>query len=195
MSLKIAGKSFRVETALLGGAIFDKSWRKYDPSIGEGLAYFLEIACEPKTVRIDGQEEEWEPQLTFGRFSIATDSWPEIESTALNNVDGTGFLDYHDTAIATSISFGKRAGCRFKTNIRGKCCNVDFEFDGPVIFDGYRVVGTFRDSEESLTDMLSSQIDLWGLVAEDSTVDASIPKKKMRAKIFTPASRLPKRAG
>ena len=80
MPLNIAGKSFRVENASLGGAIFHKSWRKFDPSIGEGLEYFLVIGRETKSVYVDGEEEEWEPQLEYKALKdVITESAPTAE--------------------------------------------------------------------------------------------------------------------
>ena len=88
MTLKIAGKSFRVESATLGGALFHKSWQKFDPTIGDGLEYFIDIRCEAKSVLMDGHEQEWEPELILGRFRLAVESWPEIEASDIHNVEG-----------------------------------------------------------------------------------------------------------
>jgi len=189
MALKIGPHSFQVESATLSGILFDKSWKKFDCTINDGINYSLYVKCEPQL--IDG--EEWRPTLEFDRFALVAPSWPEIETTSVTEIEGSAFTAFHCSALLKKLAFGKRTGRRFATTLDGTCDRWQLSFKGPVEFEGYIVNGTFRDTEEKLASRLEAHVQLLGLETSESAVKDHVPRKKMRTKLFTPAARMPRR--
>ncbi len=192
MALKIGTHSFPVESATLSGILFDKSWKKFDPTIHDGINYSLYLKCQPQQVG----DQQWRPTFEFDRFAIDAVSWPDIENKVIKEVEGSAFTAFHGSVLAKTIAFGTRQGHRFSTTIEGDLGgdvgSSAFTYKGPVDFDGYLVNGTFRDTEESLARRLESFIQLLGLEPHESEVKEHIPRKKMRTKRFSPAARVPR---
>ncbi len=189
MALKIGTHSFHVESATLNGIVFDKSWKKFDPTINNGIHYSLYVKCEPQVV--DG--EQWRPTLEFDRFALDATSWPEIENASVTEIEGSAFTALHCPALLKKLAFGKRTGRRFAITMDGTCDRWQWSFKGPVSFEGYIVNGTIRDNEEKLASRLEAHVQLLGLETSESVVKDYIPRKKMRTKFFTPAARVTQR--
>jgi hypothetical protein len=65
MTLKIGPNSFQVGSATLTGILFDKSWKKFDPTIHDGINYSLYLKCQTQQVG----DQQWRPTSTLQTVS------------------------------------------------------------------------------------------------------------------------------
>jgi hypothetical protein len=193
MGLTLRSRSFRVERANLGAALFRPYWKKGDPTqVLDKLWWSLTISCSERT--FDGTL--WEPRLEFERFLLPIGNWLELENLATQVNGGKCYVVGHDSVSATEVRFGKRTGFGFQLTCAGKCdvnwddefgTDVPFSISTRVRFDGVRVVGTSGDDDDSLRDFLEAHFGTDALSAEPCR-ECGSPRsgKKMIEKLFVP---------
>lgn len=194
MSLKLRTRSFQVEKASIGAALFRPYWKKYDATlISDTLLWSLTLSCSKE--KFDG--ELWEPKSTFDRFQLPVDTWLGLENLTAELESGRCYVIGHDSVGRTVLKLGKRTGSRFQFACAGVCdVNWDDEFgtDVPftvkarVDFEGVRVVGTTGDDDDSLRKFLEAHFRIDKLTANPCRESGTPSKaKKMIEKVFVPA--------
>jgi hypothetical protein len=192
MKLKIRSRTFKIEDAVLGAALFRTEWAKADPTIlPDKLTWGLSLECREK----EFGGESWEPAFEFDRMLLKAKNWHDLEGLETTVKQGKCFVVGHGSVGGrTTLKFGKRRGATFQVSGQGVCDvnwddeygrKVPFEFEARVTFDGIRVVGGVRDTDTSLAEYLASRIELDDLRAEPAQL-IPVGRKKMRDVTFVP---------
>jgi hypothetical protein len=199
MPLQLRTQKFHIEEATLGAALFRPYWKKHDVTLIDGLWWGLDFECSEK----EFLGESCEPHFTFDHFRLPIDCWFDLEGLATTLKGGRCYFIGHDDVGQTKVQVGARTGSRFQFACEGVCDvnweepfgrKVPFTITTKVQFDGIRVVGTFKDNDETLCEFLKTHFRLDGLREEpcqEVERSAGSRQSKMIEKMFLP---MPRRA-